>query len=55
LEINGINYLEISGNIFLNYKEVFLFIEGQKNENRKHPLTINTAFTKTGLEVMFML
>ena len=55
LKNNGINYLETSGNTFLNYKDVFLFIEGQKNEDRTHPLMVNRAFTKTGLKVVFVL
>lgn len=55
LKKNEINYLETAGNMFLKYKNVFLYIEGQKNTERTHPTLVNRAFTKTGLKVVFVL
>lgn len=50
----GIPYLEANGNVFLQKKGLFLFVDTQK------PLEIeknkgNRAFTKTGLKVVFYL
>lgn len=54
LRLQGISYLEASGNAFLIKKGLFLFVDTQK------PLVFkknkgNRAFTKTGLKVLFLL
>ena len=49
-----IGYLDTAGNMFINTKEAFIWIDGQKNAKIKS-FTYNRAFTKTGLRVIFYL
>lgn len=52
LREHNVNYLEGNGNVFLNHKDVFLYIDTNKTLKTKKD-TGNRAFTKTGLKVMF--
>ncbi len=48
----GIAYIETNGNLFIQKKQLFCFIDTQKKHfNRKKET--NRAFTKTGLKVLF--
>ncbi len=48
----GIAYIETNGNLFIQTKQLFCFIDTQKKHfNRKKET--NRAFTKTGLKVLF--
>jgi hypothetical protein len=48
----GIAYIETNGNLFIQNKQLFCFIDTQKKQfNRKKET--NRAFTKTGLKVLF--
>ncbi|MEQ8910341.1 MAG: type IV toxin-antitoxin system AbiEi family antitoxin [Vicingaceae bacterium] len=52
LRKKGIAYLESNGNLFIQNKEFYLFIDTNKKEKLKKENT-NRAFTKTGLKVVF--
>lgn len=49
-----INYLEASGNVYLVHKDLFLFIDTQKRVKLSDTES-NTAFSKTGLKVIYQL
>lgn len=53
LRKQGIGYLDIAGNIFLNTSKHYLWIEGQKNSkvSREKP---NRAFKTAGLKVIYL-
>ncbi len=46
-------YLEMNGNLFLQTKQLYCFIDTQKRTNKRKKT--NRAFTKTGLKVVFHL
>jgi len=48
----GIAYIETNGNLFIQNKQLFCFIDTQKKRFNKRKET-NRAFTKTGLKVLF--
>lgn len=50
----GINYLELSGNTYLAHKGIFIFIDTNK-KIKLDDLESNTAFSKTGLKVIYQL
>lgn len=52
LKLQGINYLETSGNVFLKDKGLFVLIEGQIAKTIEKA-KIGRAFTKTGLRLIF--
>ena len=49
-----IAYLDGAGNAYINYKDLVIWIDGQKNEERER-VVINRAFTNAGLKVVFHL
>lgn len=53
LRQNDIAYLEANGNIYINKKPVFIWLDNNKplEDKREKP---NRAFTKTGLQVVFL-
>ena len=51
LRNSGIAYVETNGNLFIRKKEVYFFVNTNKNINKKKNNT-NRAFTKTGLKVI---
>ena len=50
----GINYIETTGNVYLNQPPFYIFIDGHKKEAPKGKLKTR-PFTKTGLKVVFAL
>ena len=50
----GINYLEISGNAYIDHKNAFIFIDANKRV-KLNDAESNTAFSKTGLKVIYQL
>lgn len=52
LKLQGINYLETSGNVFLKDQGLFLWVEGQAGKTTENA-KIGRAFTKTGLRLIF--
>lgn len=52
LKKNNINYLEANGNVFINRKNFYIYIDTQKTLQAPKA-TGNRAFTKTGLKVVF--
>ncbi|MCM4172394.1 hypothetical protein DHD32_12945 [Arenibacter sp. TNZ] len=52
LRKRNIAYLEANGNIYLNEKETFLWLDANETIAIKHKTT-NRAFTKTGLKVVY--
>ena len=52
LRNRNIAYLEANGNIFINEKETFLWLDVNEPITIKHKTT-NRAFTKTGLKVVY--
>lgn len=51
LKENNINFIDTSGNCFINHKTLFLFIKG--NAKRKKASSLKKAFKKTGLKIIF--
>lgn len=54
LRKEGVNYLEANGNIFLSLPSVYILIDGRP-ELPPEKGSVNRAFTKTGLKVVFQL
>lgn len=54
LRSRNIAYLEANGNIYLNEKGIFLWLDANEPIAIKHKTT-NRAFTKTGLKVVYLL
>lgn len=54
LRENQIGYLDGAGNIFVQYKDKFIWLDGKKMPEKVRP-TGNRAFTKTGLRTVFYL
>lgn len=54
LRERNINYLDTAGNIYVNAKGQYIFIDGNKPTEEKKTTT-NRAFTKTGLRAVFYL
>jgi len=52
LRTQNVNYLEGNGNVYLNYDDIFIYIENNKTLITKKDKR-NRAFTKTGLKVIF--
>lgn len=52
LKASGINYLDAAGNIFFRFKQLYLYVEGNKPVDEIRPVA-NRAFTKTGLKAVF--
>lgn len=52
LRENKVNYLEGNGNVCINQKDVFLYIDANKTTGTRKEKG-NRAFTKTGLKVIF--
>jgi len=52
LRKENIGYLETNGNIYFKNKDIFLWLEGQKNKAAIKEKT-GRAFTKTGLKLVF--
>jgi hypothetical protein len=52
LRKEGIGYLETNGNVYFKDKDIFLWLEGQKNTYNTKEKT-GRAFTKTGLKLVF--
>lgn len=53
LKERGINYLEASGNMFLQHDGLYLKIEGKRHTEQSRATGSNRAFTKTGLKVIY--
>ena len=54
LRQNGIGYLDVGGNIYLQVGHQLVWIEGQK-PTRPKDTTTNRAFTRAGLQVVFYI
>lgn len=52
LRNNKINYLEGNGNAYINYEDIFIYIDTNKTTKEQKEKG-NRAFTKTGLKVVF--
>jgi len=50
----GINYIEISGNVFLSRENIYVFVD-TKEKVRLEATSSNAAFSKTGLKVIYQL
>lgn len=50
----GINYLDISGNCNIRYKDMAIVIEGKKKE-KVHKVNQSRAFQETGVKIIFHL
>ncbi len=50
----GINYIEISGNAYIYHNGIYIFIDTKKKIKLEDPDS-NTAFSKTGLKVIYQL
>jgi len=54
LKQRGINYLDIAGNTYIKYKDLIIFIEGQKKA-KKEKTNQSRAFQEAGLKILFHL
>jgi hypothetical protein len=54
LKKRGINYIDIAGNAFVKYKDLVIFIEGQKN-TKKEKTNQTRAFQEAGVKILFYL
>ena len=54
LKERGINYIDVAGNAFIKYKDLTIFVEGQKNA-KKNKTNQSRAFQETGLKIIFHL
>lgn len=54
LRKEGISYLDIAGNIFIDEGGIYIWVDGLKAERTRKAVT-NRAFTKAGLRVVFLL
>ncbi len=54
LRENGINYLDVAGNCFIKYKELLLYIAGQK-VHKKARTNHAKAFQEAGIKIIFNL
>jgi hypothetical protein len=52
LKDNYISYIEMNGNAFIHKHPIYIFISGNKKEQKKIPKS-NRAFSKTGLKIIF--
>lgn len=50
----GINYIEMSGNAYISHNDIFIFVDTNKRIKLENPDS-NTAFSKTGLKVIYQL
>ena len=54
LREENINYLDEAGNCFINYKDLFIFIDGRKNKVSKNNSDYN-IFSENGIKLIFNL
>lgn len=54
LKERGINYIDVGGNAFIKYKDLAIFVKGQKN-TKKDKTNQSRAFQETGLKIIFHL
>ena len=54
LKERGINYIDVAGNAFIKYKDLAIFVKGQKN-TKKDKTNQSRAFQETGLKIIFHL
>ena len=54
LKERGINYIDVAGNAYIKYKDLAIFVEGQKSI-KKDKTNQSRAFQETGLKILFHL
>ncbi len=54
LKQRSFNYIDIAGNAFIKYKDLIVFIEGQKKA-KKEKINQSRAFQEAGLKILFHL
>lgn len=54
LKERGINYIDVAGNAHIKYKDLAIFVEGQKN-TKKEKTNQSRAFQEAGLKILFHL
>ncbi|SRX76310.1 type IV toxin-antitoxin system AbiEi family antitoxin [Aequorivita antarctica] len=54
LKERGINYIDVAGNAYIKYKDLAIFVEGQKT-TKKDKTNQSRAFQETGLKILFHL
>ncbi|WP_010136524.1 type IV toxin-antitoxin system AbiEi family antitoxin [Ochrovirga pacifica] len=50
----NINYIDVSGNAFISYRSIFVFIDGQKRKTTEKK-NQSRAFQETGIKIIFYL
>ncbi len=54
LKERGINYIDVAGNAYIKYRDLAIFVEGQKSI-KKDKTNQSRAFQETGLKILFHL
>lgn len=54
LKERGINYIDVAGNAYIKYKDLAIFVGGQKS-TKKDKTNQSRAFQETGLKILFHL
>lgn len=54
LKERGINYIDVAGNAYIKYKDLAIFVEGQKSL-KKDKTNQSRAFQETGLKILLYL
>ena len=53
LKAEGVNYIDVAGNVFITAGNNIIYIDGKKNEEIEKPPITDRAFNKTGLILIF--
>lgn len=54
LKERNINYIDVAGNAFIKFRDLVIFVDGQKN-TKKDKTNHSRAFQETGLKILFHL
>lgn len=54
LRSEKISYLDTAGNIFIQYRQTYIWVEGNRKMQGEKKQSANRAFTKQGLKVVFL-